>query len=250
LLTVERIRERREEVAETAAGVAAAKVTAVVPAYNEAGRVSRVLDALAGARSVHEVIVVDDGSLDDTSSVAGAHPSAQGEDATVRVLRHSPNRGKGAAMRTGADAAYDADVLLFLDADLIGITSDQIDALVAPVASGQAGMSLGIFRGGRGATTLAQFLAPNISGQRAIRRELFLSIPCLSHSGYGVELAITNHVLGEGVPMKRVPLQDVTHPMKEEKLGMFRGFASRLRMYRQMLPYIIRGRRKRRGTRR
>jgi hypothetical protein len=219
---------------------AAASVCAIVPAFNEGRRIARVLDTLHETASVHEIIVVDDGSNDDTQAIARAHPAA--ETGKLRALRLPVNRGKGAAMRAGAESAR-ADVLVFLDADLIGLTPTHVDALAAPVTSGKADMALGVFRHGRGATDLAQFLVPNISGQRAIRRDVFLSIPCLTQSGFGVELAITHHIQTAGLPHERVPLAGVTHPMKEEKLGFFRGLSARLRMYRQMLPYLLRGRR-------
>lgn len=219
------------------------KIAAVVPAYNEEARIGRVLDTLLASDAVQEIVVVDDGSLDGTAAAAEGHPAAAA--GKLRLLRHSPNRGKGAAMRTGAEET-DAEVIVFFDADLIGLTPPHVAALVAPVASGKFAMALGVFRGGRGATTLAQILAPNISGQRAIRRDVFLAIPCLSKSRYGVELAITGFVLEEGLPMTRVVLTDVTHPMKEEKLGLFRGAAARMRMYRQMLPYLLRRRQRRR----
>lgn len=217
-------------------------VCAVVPAYNEASRIGAVLDTLHASPFVGEIVVVDDGSDDGTEGAAQKHAAcASGK---LRVLRHDPNRGKGAAMQTGAEATC-ADVLIFFDADLIGLTPTHVENLLQPVTSGQADMALGVFRGGRGATTLAQILVPNISGQRAIRRDVFLSIPHLTEAGYGVELAITNFVLGENLPMRRVVLGDVTHPMKEEKLGMVRGVLSRLRMYKQMLPYMVRGHKKR-----
>lgn len=218
-------------------------VCAVVPAYNEAGRIHKVLDALAAAPSVEKIVVVDDGSCDETFEAASSHPAAK--CGKLRVLQHSPNQGKGAAMVTGAEET-DADILLFLDADLVGLTVEHVENLVAPVVSGKNVMALGVFRGGRGATTLAQILAPNITGQRCIRRNVFVSIPCLSQSGYGVELAITGFVIGEGLPHVRVVLNGVTHPMKEEKLGWIRGVGSRLRMYGQMLPYLLRKRRRRR----
>ncbi len=215
-------------------------VCAVVPAYNEAGRIGAVLDTLASAPEVDAVLVVDDGSTDDTSAVVSAHPAAQGKQAKVSVIRQSPNRGKGAAMGLGASQAAEFDVLLFFDADLVGLTAAHVMDILEPVTSRRVVMALGVFRGGRGATTLAQKIAPNISGQRAIRRDVFLSVPRLSESGYGVELAITNHILGSGLPMIQVILQDVTHPMKEEKLGFVPGFLSRMRMYYQMLPQILR----------
>lgn len=215
----------------------------MIPAFNEANRISAVLDAVSGASSVSEIVVVDDGSRDNTHAVAAAHPAAR--MGRLRALCAPTNAGKGAAMLRGAEAAEGADVLVFFDADLIGLTSTLVNALVAPVASGGVVMALGVFRNGRGATDLAQKLVPNISGQRAIRRDLFLAIPCLNRSGFGVELAITRYVVDAGLPLARVVLSGVTHPMKEEKLGFVKGARARARMYKEMLPYLI-GRRSRR----
>lgn len=213
-------------------------VVAIVPAYNESSRIGRVLDALCAAPSVNRIVVVDDGSADDTAAVAEAHPGVAA--GRIQVLRQRPNRGKGAAMHAGAEAAHDADILLFLDADLMGLEVPHIEALLEPVRSGRVEMALGVFRGGHFWTTLAQIIVPNVSGQRAIRRELFLSVPCVAEARFGVELAITNHVLGEGRSLAQVVLRDVSHPMKEHKLGLWRGVLSRARMYGQMLPYLVR----------
>lgn len=216
----------------------------MVPAYNEAARIAPVLDTLTRAPSVDAVIVVDDGSHDGTADAAGAHPAVA--TGALTVLRQPQNRGKGAAMRAGAEAADDADALLFLDADLIGLTIEHVESLVEPVRTGRVDMALGVFRGGNFWTTLAQIIVPNISGQRAIRRDLFLEVPQVAEARYGVELAITNYVIGEGRPMAQVMLKDVSHPPKERKLGFWRGLASRARMYQQMLPYMLRRYRRRR----
>lgn len=214
------------------------RVVAIVPAYNEGRRIVPVLDVLAAAPSVDGIIAVDDGSIDDTFQVARQHAAvAQGK---LRVVQQPKNQGKGAAMQRGADEAEDADILLFLDADLIGLTVTHVESLLAPVKSGEKVMALGVFRGGNFWTTLAQILAPNISGQRAIRREVFLSVPCLADARYGVELAITSFVMGEGLPMTDVVLKDVSHPTKERKLGLWRGAVARGRMYQQMLPFLLR----------
>lgn len=211
------------------------KVAAIIPAYNEEARIAAVLHALIGASVVDEVIVVNDGSTDATASAASAVPG-------VQVITLPRNKGKGGAMREGATRTQ-ADVLLFFDADLIGLTPRHVQDLLAPVCSGEATMAMGIFKGGRLWTDMAQFFAPAITGQRAIRREVFLHIPDLESVGYGIELAINDYVHSQGLIRKDITLRGVTHPMKEEKLGWTRGVASRSRMYWQMLQFQL-GRRR------
>ncbi len=214
------------------------RVAAIIPAYNEEARIAAVLHAVTGVAAVDEVIVVNDGSTDGTAQAASAIKG-------VRVVTLPRNKGKGGAMREGATRT-DADVLLFFDADLVGLTPRHVQDLLAPVCSGEATMAMGIFKGGRLWTDMAQFFAPAITGQRAIRRDVFLHIPDLESVGYGIELAINDYVHSQGMIRKDVTLRGVTHPMKEEKLGWARGAASRSRMYWQMLQFQLgrRGHRK------
>ncbi len=206
-------------------------IAAIIPAYNEEHRIAAVLDAVLAAGIVDAVIVVNDGSTDGTATAASAVPG-------VEVLTLPRNRGKGGAMRAGA-MHVDADVLLFFDADLTGLKPRHVQDLLAPVCAGEAAMSMGIFRGGRLWTDMAQFFAPAITGQRAIRRDIFLQIPNLESVGYGIELAINDYVSQQGLLRRDVTLRGVSHPMKEEKLGWAKGAASRMQMYRQMLKFHL-----------
>lgn len=207
-------------------------VAVIIPAHNEADRVGRVLDAVLAADGVSSIIVVDDGSTDRTSEVASGYDG-------VRVERLAKNRGKGGAMLHGASVAADADILLFLDADLIGLRPAHVCSLIRPVVSGEADMALGKFTGGRGATDLAQFLVPFITGQRSIRRQLFQDIPDLDRVGFGIEMAITLHVKAARLPVATVLLPGITHPMKEEKLGLLKGVRARAKMYAEMASFTF-----------
>ena len=93
------------------------KVAAVIPAYNEAANIGRVLQRLVRCAQVDEIIVVCDGCEDDTAAVAGRY--------RVSVIELPINVGKGGAMMAGVEHT-DAEVILFLDADLIGLRHSHI----------------------------------------------------------------------------------------------------------------------------
>ena len=111
-----------------------ADVWIVVPAYNEGQRLDRTLAGLR--RFQPRVIVVDDGSVDDTSAIALRHD--------VAVLRHALNCGQGAALQTGIDYALGqaAGVIVTFDADGQH-SADAIEALVEPIRTGLADAVLG-----------------------------------------------------------------------------------------------------------
>ena len=134
------------------------KVAAIVPAYNEATRIEGVLQVLLQCPQLHEVLVVNDGSADDTAKVV-ARLTQRADAPTLRLINLPVNRGKGGAMFAGATAT-DADVVIFFDADLIGLKPDHVARILRPVLEGDAAMSIGVFRGGRFSTDIAQVLVP------------------------------------------------------------------------------------------
>lgn len=104
------------------------KVAVVLPAHNEAKRIGPVLEELLSLSFGHDVlpIVVDDGSRDATGDIA--------LDAGATVVRHRTNLGKGAAVKTGCDAAcrLGADIVVLMDSDGQHRPAD-IPAMVAPL---------------------------------------------------------------------------------------------------------------------
>lgn len=204
------------------------KVTAVIPAYNEGARIGKVISAVRRAKLVSEIVVVSDGSTDDTADVARSFG--------VRVIQLERNVGKGGAMKAGIDAT-DAEVLVFVDADLIGLTPEHVDSLVRPVVSGEADATMGIFVGGRAPTALAQRITPGLSGQRAVRASLVRSLP-IEDARFGVEVLINKHLASNRARVRRVVLAGVSQVMKEEKRGGLRGFAARLRMYWEIVTHM------------
>ncbi|MDW7650599.1 MAG: glycosyltransferase family 2 protein [Bacillota bacterium] len=207
------------------------RTIAIIPAFNEEKTIGGVLSVLVRAPQIDEIIVVNDGSDDRTSDVA--------KQFRVTLVDLEENRGKGGAIKAGLDRSG-ADVVLFLDADLIGLRPRHVEQLLHPVLSGGFAMSVGLFENGRVATDLAQKVAPYLSGQRAVRRDLLEMVNDLDITRFGVEVAITRLVDAQDLPVQEVYLQDLTHVTKEEKLGVFKGFAARMKMYWEIVRYFAR----------
>jgi glycosyltransferase involved in cell wall biosynthesis len=209
------------------------RIAVIIPAYNEGNRLPAVLEAATQLPAGWELLVVDDGSRDHTAEAVQRYPR-------VELLRLEENRGKGAAMSAGA-ARTQADVLVFLDADLRGLTPQHVLELAAPVLADEAEMSIGLFRGGRGSTDFSHRISPWVSGQRAILREAFLSLEAARASRQGIELLLTRAARERGWRVRCVSWRGVTHAMKEEKLGLIPGHLARWKMYGEILKTWITG---------
>ncbi|HHW08040.1 MAG TPA: glycosyltransferase family 2 protein [Clostridia bacterium] len=198
------------------------QVSAIIPAFNEEKTVAGVIRPLMQVPAIGEIIVVNDGSTDNTEAVA--------REAGATVISSPCNRGKGGAMMLGVEHATH-EVLLFLDADLIGLTPAHVEQLIEPVLSGRVEMAVGVFEHGRLATDLAQMVAPFLSGQRAVTKSLLRRIDNLEWTRFGVEMALTKYAAEHDVKLEEVVLEDLSHVMKEEKLGLWKGLRARVKMY-------------------
>lgn len=219
------------------------RVAVVIPAKDEARRIAATVRAARAIPYVDMVLVVDDGSVDDTQHVA--------REAGAVVVRHPHNRGKAAAMETGAsvvamrDAAdRPARLLLFLDADL-GETAVNTAPLIAPVLKGAADMSIALLppqpgAGGRGIVVGAARRAiasltgwtptQPLSGQRCLTREAFEAATPLAH-GWGVETGMTIDLVRQGYVAVEVPC-DLRHRASAKDL---KGNLHRAAQYRDVL---------------
>ncbi len=201
----------------------------LIPAFNEETTVARVV-SVALESSLGAVLVVDDGSSDRTATVA--------KQAGATVLQLPKNLGKGGAVFEGI-RALQTELVLMIDADLIGLTTQHLKDLAQPVLDGKADMTRGVFTGGRWTTTAAQQLTPQLNGQRAIVREKLLGVPHLRDSRYGIEVAITEHAKRERWRVTDVAMPNVSQVMKEEKRGLWQGLKYRLWMYADIFRTYI-----------
>ena len=208
------------------------EVSIIIPAFNEGMNISQVLDIVHTLRDDYEVLVVNDGSEDNTSDIVRSYD--------IRVLDMPENKGKSYAMWAGVQDTK-GRVILFLDADLIGLRAEHIHEMTLPITGDIADMTVGIFSSGRGFTDLAQKLTPFLSGQRGIRREILNKLDEKEWvSGYGIEISLTRCAKERQLRIMEIPLAHVTQAIKEEKLGLAKGVKARLKMYWEIAKEINR----------
>lgn len=207
------------------------EIIAIIPAYNEEKTIGEVLAVLKNVPLIKKIVVVSDGSTDNTVEVAKSYG--------VEVVELTENRGKGGALKAGLDN-FKADVVLFLDADLLGLTPTHVENLLMPIINDEAEMTIGIFEKGRIATDLAQKMAPYLSGQRAMKFSILEQVSDLDVARFGVEVALNRYMESANIRVKEVLLPDMSHVMKEEKLGVLRGMAARMKMYWEIFKYLAR----------
>jgi glycosyltransferase involved in cell wall biosynthesis len=169
------------------------------------------------------VIVVDDGSSDDTGLRAAA--------AGAKVIRRPADEGgsKAHAMEAGVEASGDADAILFVDADLLGLTASHLDAICAPVVERRAAMSLGTFDYGWWNPLVLRF--PPTTGERIVPRWVFDAIPPSKRDGYTIEIMINEVVCEARLPTVARVMRGVSHRTKREKFGKLEGYRRTWRMF-------------------
>ncbi len=196
-------------------------VSAVIPAYNEARTLVDVIGALEHHPLVGEVIVVSDGSTDDTVE--------QARTTGARVIAERVNRGKAAAVERGVQVAAH-DHILLLDADIKGLTPSMITDLVTPVLSGEYAMFVALRA--RRTYWLNRMLhfTPIIGGERALTRSLWNCVPSRYKRKFQIEIALNFFVKRRGECMSFVLMRGLSHVIKERKRGLWLGLFQRLSM--------------------
>ena len=187
--------------------------TVIIPAYNEAGSLGAVLTELSNTCKdiIHEIIVVDDGSEDDTAQIAAGFPD-------VRVIRHRMNRGYGSALKSGIREAT-TDIVLTMDSDgqhraedvrRLYEALDQQDMLV-----GQRTELLHSPFWRMPGKWLLNWMANYITGRkipdlnsglRVMRREVVRDYMHLCPSGFSFSTTITIALIMRGYAVEYVPI--------------------------------------------
>ncbi len=187
-------------------------ISCIIPAYNESSTIVKVITIIKKVRTINEIIVVDDGSIDKTFELAKA--------SGVKVIRHEVNKGKGAAIKTGILHSH-GEILLFLDADLSSLSPKKIASILQPLENDEADFVKTSFSRARGRVTelvvkpLFNVIFPFInykqplSGQFAVKREFVKELNI--DNKWGVDIQILLQLIKKGVRISEVDIGKLIH---------------------------------------
>jgi glycosyltransferase involved in cell wall biosynthesis len=207
--------DNMKSIQETAPGL-----SVVIPAFNEAKTLARVVDKLTALNQLLEIIIVDDCSTDGTTEIANAIASVNDK---VRTVRHARNSGKTEALKTGF-ALTKGSIVIVQDADL-EYDPNEIPFVIQPILDGFADVVYGsrflVRREARVlyfyhylANRLLTFLSnlfTNLNmtdietGYKAFRGEIIRNM-LITSSGFGFEVEVTAKIAKIGCSIYEVPI--------------------------------------------
>jgi len=202
------------------------EVSIIIPAYNEAHTIGDLVSKIVELYPEFEVIVINDGSTDDTAAVA--------KDAGAKVFNHPYNIGNGAAVKSGIRHAK-GEILVFMDGDgqhdpkdiarLIEYMPDYDMVVGARFLSSQA--SVGRALGNKLYNVLASYVAKFkiqdlTSGFRAVKSDLARQFLYLLPNTYSYPTTLTLSVLRSGRPLQYIPIQVKNRKTGKSNIGLFK----------------------------
>ncbi|ARK31382.1 glycosyltransferase family 2 protein [Halalkalibacter krulwichiae] len=207
------------------------EVSYVIPAFNEEERIEKTLKALVTLTGHNEIIVVDDGSTDDTAEIAKRY--------ATKVISYRVNKGKGYALKEGWKEAK-GEYIACLDADLEE-SAIEVTSLLEPLKNGEAEVAISIISPGKKAgmgmvkkrvqslvyqKTGVKVEAP-LSGQRVFHRKWLSVLLKRTYQGFGIETQMTIDLLQAGASYLEVRTN-----MKHREMGRtMKGFYHRMKQW-------------------
>lgn len=194
-----------------------ALVTAIVPVFNEEKTVKNIIIALENCPLIDELIVVNDGSTDQSGTILKRLFTIY----NFRYIEFGTNRGKSYALVQAVRESL-GDIIVFVDSDIVGLTCNHIRTLLKPLENGDADMVIGqpySIQGGKRTDPLKplEFLA----GERALfKADILPLLERIQNTKYGIETLINLYYKSQNKKIKIEYLWKLTHLKKFQKDGL------------------------------
>ena len=203
------------------------KISCVISAFNEGPRIGNVLKSVINHPLVDEVIVVDDGSSDNTSEEALKFEG-------IKIIKHNRNGGKTLSMFDGCIISKN-DLVMFLDADLVGLTADNITQLVKPILNGSVDISIGMVKHDSRFYIIGTIMAHGAySGQRVMKKEIAIQNLSKVH-GFSGEAMINNYILDNNLKFIVINWLNVRAIKRSKEIGKRASISSYIKTLRDIL---------------
>ncbi len=206
-------------------------IAALVPCYNEADRIAKVLRTLTFAAGLDEIICVDDGSTD------GSNEVIQRKFPTIKLLKLKTNRGKAAAVLAGA-RKLKSEYTLLVDADLTKPVKREFEAAISAIKSNPGVDTLVLRRVGKDLLTRSLRGDVIITGERIVRRKLLIAaIQKGRVRGFQLEVALNQYMLENHKLVRWIPISS-TGVISLKKMGIAAGLRKEASMFFHIFGYL------------
>lgn len=183
------------------------QVSVIMPAYNEAKRIVPVIKTTLKSSFIKEIIVIDDGSKDNTSKLVKTIKNKK-----LRLFTLRKNKGKANAMKYGLRRSKQ-EYVLFLDADLVGLKKEDIDKIILPVLNQRVDLTLCL----HGNSPWRIYGLDYLSGLRCIKKSYLDKFSFLDNiSGFGAETSMNKLILKKKLKIGVVDWPKVISPVAKE----------------------------------
>jgi len=204
-------------------------ISCIIPAYNEGTRILDVLKVVIGHPLIDEIIVVNDGSTDNTDSLLKKMNG-------IQLVSYLQNRGKSHAVMVGIKKAKN-DLILMIDADLVGLKQSDITALIEPVINNDADTTLSLRKNSLRIYKL--FGLDYISGERVFKKDIIENLDELDQIfGFGLESFLNKIIVQKKLRLKVVYLRNVSQTIKARKTGFWKGMKGELVVAQKIISYL------------
>lgn len=208
------------------------KIACVIPAFNEGSRISKVLDVVINFPAFDEIILVNDGSGDNTLDVMKYYST---RSKNIKIIDIQPNGGKTNAVKKGIEVSK-SDLICLVDADLTGLRYDYLYKMIYFLLSGDFDMTILDRAGDRVSPVgwVQSWTARFNGGERAMWKSHFDNVKFGDTSRYGIEQELNLHYLNSGLKVRTIYCPELYCTFQFEKKGWIEGLKAYKTMFTEL----------------